>query len=212
MYAPTFARPNRIHFSVRSCEVPVEQPETAEAELVRRLRAGDETTFREFIECYGPKIYRIAYGILRNRDDADDIAQEVFAKVYFSIKSFEGRSSMYTWIYRIAINECYGYLRKKQPIYESNSADGSLSLHMQNVADPQSRADLGFMQRDFINKLLTQVSEEERLLIIWKEVDGLSLAELSEMTGQRVNTIKVKLFRARQKLFRAAQSSGRGPW
>jgi RNA polymerase sigma-70 factor (ECF subfamily) len=123
---------------------------------------------------------------------------------------FEERSSLSTWISRIAINECYGYLRKKQPIYESNSADGSLSMHMQNVADPQSRADLGFMQRDFINKLLTQVSEEERLLIIWKEVDGLSLAELSEMTGQRVNTIKVKLFRARQKLFRAAQSRDRG--
>jgi RNA polymerase sigma-70 factor (ECF subfamily) len=190
--------------------VPVEQPVTAEAELVRRLCAGDETAFRELIERYGPKIYRIAYGILRNRDDADDIAQEVFAKVYFSIQRFEERSSLSTWISRIAINECYGYLRKKQPIYESNSADGSLSLHMQNVADPQSRADLGFMQRDFINKLLTQVSEEERLLIIWKEVDGLSLAELSEMTGQRVNTIKAKLFSARQKLFRAAHSSGRG--
>jgi RNA polymerase sigma-70 factor (ECF subfamily) len=212
MYTPTFADPNRIHFSARSPEVPVEQPDNAEAELVRRLCAGDETAFRELIERYGPKIYRIAYGILRNRDDADDIAQEVFAKVYFSIQRFEERSSLSTWISRIAINECYGYLRKKQPIYESNSADGSLSMHMQNVADPQSRADLGFMQRDFINKLLTQVSEEERLLIIWKEVDGLSLAELSEMTGQRVNTIKVKLFRARQKLFRAAQSSGRGPW
>jgi RNA polymerase sigma-70 factor (ECF subfamily) len=212
MYTPTFAGPNRIHFSARSPEVPVEQPVTAEAELVRRLCAGDETAFRELIERYGPKIYRIAYGILRNRDDADDIAQEVFAKVYFSIQRFEERSSLSTWISRIAINECYGYLRKKQPIYESNSADGSLSMHMQNVADPQSRADLGFMQRDFINKLLTQVSEEERLLIIWKEVDGLSLAELSEMTGQRVNTIKVKLFRARQKLFRAAQSSGRGLW
>jgi RNA polymerase sigma-70 factor (ECF subfamily) len=210
MYAPTLAGPNRVHLFVKPREVPKEQPVTAEAELVCRLRAGDDTAFRELIERYGPKIYRIAYGILRNRDDADDIAQEVFAKVYFSIQRFEGRSSLSTWISRIAINECYGYLRKKQPIYESNSADGSLTMHMQNVADPQSRADLGVMQRDFINKLLTQVSEEERLLIIWKEVDGLSLAELSEMTGQRVNTIKVKLFRARQKLSRAAQSSGRG--
>jgi RNA polymerase sigma-70 factor (ECF subfamily) len=212
MYAPTLAGPNRVHLFVKPREVPKEQPVTAEAELVCRLRAGDDTAFRELIERYGPRIYRVAYGLLRNRDDADDIAQEVFAKVYFSIKRFEGRSSLSTWITRIAINECYSYLRKKQPIYETNSPDGSLSKHMQNVADPQPKADLGVIQRDFINKLLTQVSEEERLLIIWKEVDGLSLAELSGMTGQCENTIKIKLFRARQKLLRAAQSRDRGLW
>ena len=158
------------------------------------------------------KIYRIAYGILRNRDDADDIAQEVFAKVYFSIQRFEGRSSLSTWISRIAINECYGYLRKKRPIYESDSADGSLSMHMQNVADRQIQERiLASHAEGLYQQIAYSVSEDERLLIIWKEVDGLSLAELSEMTGQRENTIKVKLFRARQKLFRAAQSSGRGP-
>jgi RNA polymerase sigma-70 factor, ECF subfamily len=210
MYAPTFEDRNRIHLCPRSCEVLVKQPITDEPKLVQRLRTGDETAFCELIGRYGPRIYRVAYGILRNPDDADDIAQEVFAKVYFSIKSFEGRSSLYTWICRIAINECYGYLRKKQPIYESDPADGTLSMRMQNIADRQPRADLAFMQRDFINKLLTQVSEDERLLLIWKEVEGFSLAELSEMTGLAENTIKVRLFRSRQKLFRAAaQSSGR---
>ena len=107
MYTPTFAGPNRIHFSARSPEVPVEQPVTADAELVRRLCAGDETAFRELIERYEPKIYRIAYGILRNRDDADDIAQEAF-KVYFSIHRFEERSSLSTWISRIAITNATG--------------------------------------------------------------------------------------------------------
>jgi RNA polymerase sigma-70 factor (ECF subfamily) len=213
MYAPTFGGPNRVSLCVNPCEVPVKRPNTTEAELIQRLRTGDETAFRELIERYGPRIYRVAYGILRNPDDADDIAQEVFAKVYFSIKRFEARSSLYTWISRIAINECYGYLRKKQPIYESDSADGTLSMRIQNIADRQPGADLAVMQRDFINKLLTQVSEEERLLIIWKEVEGFSLAELSEMTGLGESTIKVKLFRARQKLVRAAaQSSGRRLW
>ena len=73
---------------VNPCEVPVKQPDTAEAELVRLLQAGNEATFREFIDRYGPRIYRLAYGILRNRDDAEDVAQEVFAKVYFSINGF----------------------------------------------------------------------------------------------------------------------------
>jgi RNA polymerase sigma-70 factor (ECF subfamily) len=213
MYAPTFGSPNRVGFYVSPCDVPVKQPITNEAELVRRLRTGDETAFRELIERYGRRIYRVAYGILRNPDDADDIAQEVFAKVYFSIKSFQARSSLYTWISRIAINECYGLLRKKRPAYESDSADGSFSRRTQNIADRQPRADLAVMQRDFINHLLTQVSEDERLLLIWKEVEGFSLAELSEMTGLGENTIKVRLFRARQKLVRAAaQSSGGRLW
>jgi RNA polymerase sigma-70 factor (ECF subfamily) len=208
MYAPMFGGPSRAGLYVIACDVPVKQPITDEAKLVQRLRAGDETAFRELVERYGPRIYRVAYGILRNPDDADDIAQEVFAKVYFSIKSFQARSSLYTWISRIAINQCYGLLRKKRPIHESDSADGSFSMRTLNIADVQPRADLAVMQRDFINKLLTQVSEDERLLLIWKEVEGFSLAELSEMTGLGVNTVKVRLFRARQKLVRAAAQSG----
>ena len=149
----------------------------------------------------------LAYGILRNRDDAEDIAQEVFAKVYFSIKRFQARSSLYSWVSRIAINECYTYLRKKRPIYESDSPGGALSTLMQNITDRQPGADLVVMQRDFINKLLTQVSEDERVLLIWKEVEGLSLEELCEMTGLNENTVKVKLFRARQRLVRAAAKS-----
>jgi RNA polymerase sigma-70 factor, ECF subfamily len=207
MYAATIGNPNPVGLGVSPCEGPLKQPDTAEAELVRLLQAGDETTFQRFIDRYGPRIYRLVYGILRNRDDAEDIAQEVFAKVYFSIKSFEVRSTLYSWVSRIAINECYTYLRKKRPIYESDSADGALSLIMQSIADRQPGADLVVMQRDFINKLLTHVSEEERVLLVWKEVEGFSLEELSEMTGINENALKVKLFRARQRLAQAAAKS-----
>jgi RNA polymerase sigma-70 factor (ECF subfamily) len=207
MYAPTIANPNPVSLYVGPCEVPVKQPDTAEAELVRLLQAGDQTTFRDFIDRYGPRINRLAYGILRNRDDAEDIAQEVFAKVYFSINSFQLRSSLYSWVSRIAINECYTYLRKKRPIYESDSPDGKLSTIMQNAADPQPGADLAVIQRDFISKLLAEVSEEERVLLVWREIEGLSLEEISEMTGLNRNTIKVKLFRARQRLARTAAKS-----
>jgi hypothetical protein len=90
MYAPTLADPNCVSVCASSCEGPVNQPVTDEANLVQRLRTGDETAVRELIERYGPRIYRVAYGILRNPGDADDIAQEVFAKVSFSITSFQG--------------------------------------------------------------------------------------------------------------------------
>jgi RNA polymerase sigma-70 factor (ECF subfamily) len=213
MYAPTFSRPNPLGLWVKPCDVHVKQPDTAEAELVRLLQAGDETAFRQLIDRYGRKIYHTVCRILRNRDEAEDISQEVFAKVYFSIKSFQLRSSLYSWISRIAINESYGYLRKKRPVYESDSDDGKLSAIMQNTADRQPRADLAVMQKDFLNKLLMQVSEEERVLLVWREVEGFSIEELSKMTGLVESTIKVKLFRARQRLARAAAgSSDRTLW
>jgi RNA polymerase sigma factor (sigma-70 family) len=133
MYAATLKSPNPVRLCVKPLPELVKQPNIVEAELVQRLKAGDETTFREIVERFGPKIYRVAYAILRNREDAADIAQEVFAKVYFSIKIFEARSSLYTSIARIAVNECYGYLRKKRgrPACESDLADGTLSMRMQ---------------------------------------------------------------------------------
>ncbi len=207
MYAATTESPDSMSLCVSPCEMPVKQPDTAEAELVRLLQGGKETTFRMFIDRYGPRIYRLAYGILRNRDDAEDIAQEVFATVYFSINRFQARSSLYSWVSRIVINKCYTHLRKKRPIYESDSRDGAPSALMQSTADRQPGPDLVVMQRDFINKLLTQVSEDERVLLVWKEVEGLSLKELCEMTGLNENAIKVKLFRARQRLARAAAKS-----
>jgi RNA polymerase sigma-70 factor (ECF subfamily) len=86
---------------------------TEEAALVRRVQAQDEMAFREVVERYQAKVFSIIYGILRNRNDAEDIAQQVFAKIYFSIKNFDFRSSLLTWIYKITVNECYDYLRKK---------------------------------------------------------------------------------------------------
>ena len=206
MYASTFGHQNRLSLWLKHSGVPVRQSES-EVELVRRLQAGDEATFRELIDRYGPKIYRQVYGILRNSDLAEDILQEVFAKVYLSIKSFELRSSLYSWISRIAINECYGFLRKTRPIYESDCEDGKVSAIMLNIPDRQPGADLAVMQRDFINKLLARLSEEERALLVWKEVDGLTVAKLSEMTGLAENTIKVKLFRARKRLAKLASNS-----
>src|SRR5947209_16286992 len=79
----------------------VEHRNTEEAALVRRVQARDELAFREIVERYQSKIFSIIYGILRNHNDAEDIAQQVFAKVYFSIPKFDFRSSLLTWIYKI---------------------------------------------------------------------------------------------------------------
>lgn len=185
-----------------------------EATLVRRVQASDEIAFREIVERYQAKVFSIIYGILRNHNDAEDIAQQVFAKIYFSIKNFDFRSSLLTWIYKITVNECYDYLRKKRVrklVYESDFSEED-SLRMENsepAMDQHAPIDEALAQRDLIMKLLDRISPEDRSLILLKEVEGHSVEELSAMTGMNENTIKVKLFRARQKLVKAAQRLAR---
>lgn len=189
---------------------------TEEAALVRRVQAKDDLAFQEIVERYQAKVFSIIYGILRNRNDAEDIAQQVFAKIYFSIKNFDFRSSLLTWIYKITVNECYDYLRKKKVrrlVYESDfSSDDSLRMENSEPATDQAPpVDRRLAQHDFVLKLLQKLSEEDRSLILLKEVEGHSVEELSEMTGMNENTIKVKLFRARQKLVKAAQRLEKAP-
>ncbi len=188
--------------------------QTEEGALVTRVQEGDELAFREIVERHQAKVFSIIYGILRNRNDAEDIAQQVFTKVYFSIKKFDFRSSVLTWIYKITVNECYDYLRKKKVrklVYESDFA-GDDNTQLLDAAgqttDPEVPVDERLANRDLLMKLLEKVSDEDRSLILMKEVEGHSVAELAEMTGINENTIKVKLFRARQKLVKAAKRMG----
>lgn len=193
----------------------VEYDKTEEAALVRRVQARDEMAFREIVERYQAKVFSIIYGILRNHNDAEDIAQQVFAKIYFSIKNFDFRSSLLTWIYKITVNECYDYLRKKKVrklVYESDFSEED-ALQMENSETARDRlapVDDSLARRDLVTKLLAKVSDEDRSLILLKEVEGHSVEELAAMTGMNENTIKVKLFRARQKLLKAAHRLTRG--
>lgn len=195
--------------------IRVDHRNTEEAALVRRIQASDEIAFREIVERYQAKVFSIIYGILRNHNDAEDIAQQVFAKIYFSIRNFDFRSSLLTWIYKITVNECYDYLRKKRVrklVYESDfSEEDSLRMENNESASEQSTpVDVRLSQRDFLMKLLEKLSADDRSLLMLKEVEGHSVDELSKMTGLNENTIKVKLFRARQKLLKAAQRLNRG--
>jgi len=183
--------------------------ETAEAEWVRQAQAGDDAAFQRIVEKHQSKVFSIIYGIVRNRNDAEDIAQQVFSKIYFSLKGFDFRSSLITWIYKITVNECYDYLRKakvRKLVYESDLGEEDQRT-MENsplAVDSRAPVDRRSEKRDYLMKLLSRVSEEERMLLIQKEVQGLTVEELAQETGLNENTIKVKLFRARQKLVKAA--------
>jgi RNA polymerase sigma-70 factor (ECF subfamily) len=189
---------------------------TSEGILVRRVQNGDEEAFREIVERYQSKVFSIIHGIVRQRNDVEDIAQQVFAKVYLSIKGFDFRSSLITWIYKITVNECFDYLRKRKVrklVYESDLSEDEVR-RVENLGPTvgrQAPADNSLAQRDYVLKLLARVSGEERMLLMMKEVEGYSVEELAAQTGMNQNTIKVKLFRARQKLVKAAQRFERAP-
>ncbi len=187
-----------------------------EGALVRRAQAGDEAAFRDIVERYQSKVFSIIHGIIRQRNDIEDLAQQVFSKVYFSIRNFDFRSSLITWIYKITVNECFDYLRKKKVrklVYESDLSEDEVRRveNTEPAVDRQVPVDQNLARRDYVVKLLTRVSEEERTLLLLKEVEGRSVEELATMTGMNENTIKVKLFRARQKLVKAAQRLDRAP-
>jgi RNA polymerase sigma-70 factor (ECF subfamily) len=194
----------------------VDYQNSQEGALVRRAQSGDEAAFREIVEHYQSKVFSIIHGIVRQRNDVEDIAQQVFAKVYFSLRNFDFRSSLITWIYKITVNECFDYLRKKKVrklVYESDLSEDEVRRveNTEPSVDRTTPADESLARHDYVLKLLARVSEEERNLLMLKEVEGHSVEELAEMTGMNENTIKVKLFRARQKLVKAAQRLDRAP-
>ena len=186
---------------------------TDDMNLALRIRTGDQSAFRELVERHQSRIFRVLYGILNHRADAEDVAQDVFAKVYFSIHRFDYRSSLFTWIYRIAVNDAYSHLRKRRTRrpYECDVSGYATGADLHSLIDGRPTPDRAAAQRDLANNLLILIPEDDRLLLLWKEVEGYSVKELAELTGMNENTVKVKLFRARRKLVELATRLSRAP-
>ncbi len=178
-----------------------------ERELVRNCQQGDPDAFRMLVERYQARVFAIAHTLVRSRADVEDIAQQVFTKVYLRIRDFDSRAALITWIYRITINECYNLMRKNRPSRWLKACDmtEAEAHQMESTpspeASPERRAEMGEM----VSYLLGRVSPEERLLLYLKEVEGFSIQDLSQMFDSNENTVKVKLFRARQRLCELAR-------
>ena len=119
--------------NVPNSEVPIrkrteaaEKAASEERVLVRRAQAGDVAAYEELLAKHQQRVFAVVGGILRHREDVEDVAQQVFVKAYFSLKRFDLRSAFGTWLYKIAVNECWDYLRKKKVrrlVYESDLSE-----------------------------------------------------------------------------------------
>ena len=184
-----------------------------EPELVRRAQAGDINAFEELMIRHQRRVFAIVGGILRGREDVEDVAQQVFIKVFQSLRRFDRRSAFSTWLYKVTVNECWDYLRKKRArplVYEADlSEEQAQQLETRHpvgteggaTASADRRAEL----RDMLDRLLAEMTEEEQTMLMLKEVEGFSVEEIGEVFGLNVNTVKVRLFRARGRLMRLYQ-------
>lgn len=176
-----------------------------ERELVRLAQNGTAPAFEQLVRRHQRRIFAVVGSILRRREDVEDVAQQVFIKAYVSIKKFDMRSAFGTWLYKIAVNECWDYLRKKRIrplVYEADLSEEQVQKLETFAAtgnapvNPSERALLG----DMVERLLSRLSEEDRRILVLKEVEGFSVEEISEIMELNVNTVKVRLFRARGRL------------
>jgi len=179
-------------------------------ELVRLAQTGDKEAFEELVRRHQHRVFAVAGGILRRREDVEDIAQQVFVKAYFSIKRFDQRAAFSTWLYKITVNECWDLLRKKKVrplLYESDlseeqnqqfSAAEKFESGAQDVSDK-----LEAQQR--IEILLQGLDERDRMMLILKEVEGFAIEEIAEILDLNANTVKVRQFRARRRIVSQAR-------
>jgi RNA polymerase sigma-70 factor (ECF subfamily) len=179
-----------------------------ERQLVRMAQGGVEAAFEELVRRHQQRVFALVGGILRRQEDVEDIAQQVFLKVYLSIKRFDQRAAFSTWLYKITVNECWDYLRKKKVrplVYESDLSEEQVSRLDGIVSNdrvslgPSDRAEV----KDLLEHMLDKLPESDRQLLVLKEIEGFSVQELAEILDLNVNTVKVRLFRTRGRIMDA---------
>ena len=178
-----------------------------EFELIQRARSGDDVAFNQVVQAYRKRILGTISRLIGRPEDVEDVGQEVFLRLYYSLDQLRTPEVFEPWLYRLTVNACYDYLRKQKRRNESRMSD--LSEQQVVIADAVAGGKQGAEEkrraqlREFVQELLSQVSAEDRLLLTLKEVEGLSLKELEKIYGVNENALKVRLFRARQRVIRA---------
>lgn len=196
--------------SAPALTLPFQQGEKRvdDRELVRLSQNGTEAAFEELVRRHQQRVFALVAGILHRPDDVEDVAQQVFLKAYLGIKRFDQRAAFSTWLYKIAVNECWDYLRKRKVrplVYEADLSEEQVSRLDGIVSSdrppegPNTRAET----REILDRMLATLPEQDRQLLVLKEIEGFSVQELAEILNLNVNTVKVRLFRARGRIMDA---------
>jgi RNA polymerase sigma-70 factor (ECF subfamily) len=170
------------------------------------LRAGDRAEFAHMVEAYSSQIYRLALKMLNNPQDAEDILQETFIKAFRGLKGFDGRSSLSTWLYRIATNEALMHLRKKRP--DTISIDEPLETE-EGEQEPRQIVDwcclpeeelMTAESRAYLDKAIDALPQSLKVVFLLRDIEGLTTQEVIEVLNLSETAVKTRLSRARLRL------------
>ena len=171
-----------------------------EAELISRCQQGDQDALKEIFDQYHKKVYRIAYGVVRQREDSLDIVQDVFIKLFRSIQNFKGKSKFYTYLYRLALNTAIDHVRKTGKYAVS-------SLDQEGIPQPaeesEKRPDRILLHKELegrVNLAMKKIPIDQRTALLLREVEGLSYQEMAEAMGCSIGTVMSRLHYGRKKM------------
>ena len=175
-------------------------------ELVERAQAGDTRAFDELIVKYSPKLYGLIYNMTSNKDDTNDLLQDVFAKAFRSLSKFQGKSTFYTWIYAIGTNMTLNFLkkRKRRTASSLDEVDSGIQndpafVDYTNRANPRKQSDVHSLQEK-LNEALQSLSKDHRAVVTMFDIQGMPHAEISRVLNVSEGTVRSRLFYAHKQL------------
>lgn len=204
----------RSPYPLPGWDVP-ELDETSEARFIERLAARDERAFNDLVEAYEQRVFRLLFRMLGRRDEAEDMAQEVFVQVFKAIGTFRGESKLGTWIYRIAVNLCKNrikYLSRRhtgeedelEAAAERAPLDGGKGVTFGETSRPDHLLE-GIEVERIVKECITELDADFREVLVLRDVEDLTYEELCEVTGLPDGTVKSRLHRARSMLKKAVE-------
>ncbi len=191
-----------------------EREKIDEKDLILRAKNEDEEAFEKIIKMYQQKVCTTIFYMIKDKDSVEDVAQEVFIKVYNNLKKFNEQSSLYTWIYRITMNACYDEIKKeKKNAFFRNyveTEDGEEELDIEDPNQDVSQIVENKINRAKLIATIKRLPEEQRALIVLRDIRGFSYWEIADMLKLKLGTVKSRINRARKDLKEELEKSGLG--
>lgn len=163
--------------------------------LIEKCLDGDEEGFEMLVKKYQNQVINTVYSLIGTTQDADDIAQEVFIKVYKNLGSFNKKAKFSTWLYRISVNTAYNHLKKEKRPLPSDYLQATDVFKKSSLEELESRE-----KQELIRKSIERLPFRFRRVIVLKEIEGLSYKDIAKTLGCRLGTVESRLFRARRML------------
>lgn len=174
--------------------------------VVQRVQAGQVGAYDQLVQKYREQIFGVIYNMTSNREDASDLTQETFIKAFRAIGRFKGKSSFFTWLYRIAMNSTMTFLKKRSRrryiSYENidEEASGAEIVERLTATNRSEKGALISELQEKLNDALQKLSPKHRTVVVLHEIEGLEHAEIAEITGSSVGTIRSRLHYAKLQL------------